>query len=476
MATTYDPLISPVVTTNSAPTTQATVQGGMSAADYAASLGAPSTFSGKDVNYGYVSPDPTWNQNGNYSGLGLTSDVYGATKGTSGNSSFTPANIGSYAGNIAGANFGITSGITQNNSTLNSVLGDGKGGEVAEWGPGQKVGVDAPLRLDAGYAWQNGQIVRVPTDGSGGVGSSGVHVPGFGADMSGGLIGSANGATQLGSPTQWKVDPSQTVEARIRSIIDPNNPLVQQQRAQALADANSRGMLNTSMAETGADNAVYTAATPIAAADAATYAKAAGYNADEANQFSVQNMQASNTAGNLGRQLTSSEKIAAANNETALKQSQISSQTQLGTAQISANTSHDVASINADSQQKIATLNATSQADIAKLHDENQTLLSTNSAAAQAFNQAVVSMANINQSQTLDAASKTQAIAQIRETLRQQLSTLGSVAHLDLTSSLNFANTPGFDSKGNWIGFPDSTTTTTNNGGGGGGAGLAGTV
>lgn len=59
-----------------------------------------------------------------------------------------------------------------------------------------------------------------------------------------------------------------TVEGRVRSMLDPNNPLVQQARTQATQQAASRGLLNSSLAMTAADDAMYKAVLPIAQADA----------------------------------------------------------------------------------------------------------------------------------------------------------------------------------------------------------------
>jgi hypothetical protein len=332
--------------------------------------------------------------------------------------------------------------------------------------------------IAAAAANGGGGVMQPPRGLVGGAGGAGGASGAYGA-------GGANGATQLGNPTTWNVDPSQTVEGRIASIIDPNNPIIQQARAQSLADANARGLSNSSMAQTAGDAAAYQAAIPIAQSDAATFAKAAGYNADEPNQFAVHNVDASNQFGLTGMSLASQQKIAAANNATQLEQAKIgaksaldvagtNSATQLGTAQISAQSQQAIAKLNAETNTATAQLDAASRERVASLQATNQTLINTNQQAAQAFNQAVVTVAAINQNTNMDATTKTQAIAQVWDTVNKSLKTLGAVSNTNVGSTLNFANYPGFDAQGNWVGF--GATTGTGGGGIVGGAGSVGTV
>ena len=109
-------------------------------------------------------------------------------------------------------------------------------------------------------------------------------------------------ATKLGDPAKWTTTPDQTVEGRVNSLTDPNNPLVSQARARAAQTANSRGLLNSSLAATAGESAAYDVAMPIAQADAAQASKVAGYNADTANQFKVKDQDTATQVGlaNMG--------------------------------------------------------------------------------------------------------------------------------------------------------------------------------
>lgn len=102
---------------------------------------------------------------------------------------------------------------------------------------------------------------------------------------------------KLSDPTTWTTTPDQTVAGQITNLTDPNSPIIQQARTRALQQANSRGILNSPMAMTGADSAAYDAALQIAQADAANASKVAGYNADTSNQFKTHEYDTQTSAG-----------------------------------------------------------------------------------------------------------------------------------------------------------------------------------
>ena len=240
---------------------------------------------------------------------------------------------------------------------------------------------------------------------------------------SGGII---NGAAQMGDPTAWTVTPEQTVEGRIQGII--NGAIGQKARARATGEMNERGLASSSMATTASDAAAYDAAIPIATADASTFSKAAGYNADQTNQFAVKNTDYQNQFLLQGQQIEAQKYI----------------------AQLQEKTQREIASMNIDAQ-KLAN----------KVQIDNQTLLQTNSNAASAFNTAASAINNIANNSQMDADTKTRATADVWNNLQTQLKVLGSVAGLDLTKTLNFAGYPGFDAQGKFVGFEDGPGSVT---------------
>lgn len=223
---------------------------------------------------------------------------------------------------------------------------------------------------------------------------------------------------RIGTPSRWEVTPDQTVEGRINNLTDPNNPIIQQARFRANAAMNDRGLLNSSIAATAADSAAYEAAIPIAQADAATTAKAASYNADQQNQFTLE-------GSRQGSQM-------------------------------------DIARLNADTQKQLSVMDNANREKAAAITASNNTLIQTNSQASSAFNQAMAAVNNITNNAQMDANAKTQATANVWASLISQLNVLGSVAGLNLTQTLSFANQPGFNAQGQYVGFnADGTTVGT---------------
>lgn len=86
--------------------------------------------------------------------------------------------------------------------------------------------------------------------------------------------------------TNWTVAPNQTVANQIETLISKDSPLMQQARTRALQSQNASGRLNSTMAASAGEAAVYDAAMPIATADARTYADAGQWNAGNESTFS----------------------------------------------------------------------------------------------------------------------------------------------------------------------------------------------
>jgi hypothetical protein len=105
--------------------------------------------------------------------------------------------------------------------------------------------------------------------------------------------GTATTAAQF-DPVQRQVDAAkETTAGQLQGIMAEDSPLMQQARAQAKQGMAARGLINSSMAQGAGVAAMLERATPIAAADAGTYANQA-----------LTNQQAVNTGGqfNVGQQ------------------------------------------------------------------------------------------------------------------------------------------------------------------------------
>lgn len=112
-----------------------------------------------------------------------------------------------------------------------------------------------------------------------------------GGQPSGGMPTTGINLSQLQGANSWGVQPNETVRSQLQQIIADDSPLMQQARTRALQTANSRGLLNSSMAMTAADSAMYDEAMPIATQDASTYARAGEFNSNTKNTFSRDNNQ-----------------------------------------------------------------------------------------------------------------------------------------------------------------------------------------
>lgn len=72
--------------------------------------------------------------------------------------------------------------------------------------------------------------------------------------------------------------PTMTVQGQLEQLLASDSPLMQQARASAMKEANSRGLVNSSMAAQSGEEAAISSALPIAQQDASTYFQQQGQN------------------------------------------------------------------------------------------------------------------------------------------------------------------------------------------------------
>jgi len=198
--------------------------------------------------------------------------------------------------------------------------------------------------------------------------------------------------TEVQDPSEWTVEPDQTVAGQLNTIVDPNNPLMVKAKARAQQQSADRGLINSSIAATAGESAMLDAAMPIAQADAATNSKAAGYNVDINNQTNVTNANAQNSAD------------------------------QFNTGQIN--------------QQALQKMQEDSNMAVQQLAKDNERLLAVNSKAGEMMSNATSAINNIMNNNQMDASTKTENMRQITNNLKAQLSILSRVQSLDLGSLL----------------------------------------
>ncbi len=342
-------------------------------------------------------------------------------------------------------------------------------------------------RLPPGMAWNNptaatdGSLnVRAPRQNppgsQGGSGSSGFggsppgsHGGGGTSTQVGGQFGSQGMITQrvgapqrasvgtgtyteerLGDANQWQITPEQTVQGQINNIIAADSPLMQQARTAGLQQANARGLLNSGMAIGNAQGEVFRSALPIATSDADVNARAAGYNADEANKFRLTNQAAANQAAQFGsgnkftasesalqrgftasesaleRELRASEGAAERGSRAALQDSQQIYQSEQNKADRDLQKAQDLFKANVEA----------SLADIANTAGfDKQSQLIYGNLSQEVLRQITAINADVNMNQQ----SKDYAINQLMQTYKANISLLSAVGSVpDVSTLLNF--------------------------------------
>jgi len=81
---------------------------------------------------------------------------------------------------------------------------------------------------------------------------------------------------------------NETVQGQISGLMSAGNPLLERAKTKAAQAANQRGLLNSSMGVQAGQEAMLSAALPIAQADAQTYARQAQLNQEAQNRFGEQ--------------------------------------------------------------------------------------------------------------------------------------------------------------------------------------------
>jgi hypothetical protein len=277
-------------------------------------------------------------------------------------------------------------------------------------------------------------------------------------------------AAQAGLTTNT-VDPSQTVAGQLSGIISDDSPLLQQARAQAQANANSRGLLNSSMANTSAESAVLSTALPIAQQDASTNFTNSTNNTNATNQnsqYNATNTQNTNLANASNEQQTN---LANASNE---QQTGLANQNATNTAsQFGANAQNAASSQNAQQDTQTSQFNAqasntaaidamqastqtyidsqdnANKVQLQAMDDDNKTqlaniqaqyqeLMQSSQSADDIFKSIVGNITTITTDTTMSPQAKQDAVNQQLSMLRSGMAVAGQVGGVDLGNLLNF--------------------------------------
>lgn len=248
------------------------------------------------------------------------------------------------------------------------------------------------------------------------------------------------------TPGKFTVTPDQTVAGQIKNIIASGSPLMQQAIAGANEQMNQRGLINSSQAITAGQGALYSAAEPIASADAQAYGAAAANTTQAQNQELASEAAAQNAASLQNAQLATS-----------------TSQYNAGQANTALNTA---ATASNSLSQAMATIQGNKDASLAvqQITNTNQRLIQTSQAASSLYQQALSNMANILTNPNLNTTQQQQALQDQVTFMKDGLAALQGIAdNQQVTSLLDFTQPGGSDS--GTAGTAGSTGTTGATGG-----------
>lgn len=210
-------------------------------------------------------------------------------------------------------------------------------------------------------------------------------------------------------PTLRTVNPgTDTVSGQLSTILNSGSPLMQQAQSQAMDTANSRGLLNSSMAAGAGESAMIDKALPIASQDASTYNSNAATNTATQNQDKQFNAAATNASNQ-----------ATAN---AANQSGLSAQT-------------------AEQDTALQTLKGTQATNLANIEANYKDLMQTSASAASLFNATSQNINSILADPNTSGTQKQASVNSATQQLQNSLNVIGSIANLNLGGLLDFSST-----------------------------------
>ncbi len=242
-------------------------------------------------------------------------------------------------------------------------------------------------------------------------------------------------------PAQFEVDPGkQTVAGQLTSLLSSGNPYLEAARSGAMETANSRGVLNSSMAAGAGEAAAINSALPVASADASTYNNAENFNKSADNTALQFGANTENQAGLIGTQTEAQKQIA--QQAADIQTGQVLPAQTAAQKELTAATGEQQRQTLAQSgQQDIATqtLRGEQATDLANIEAQYKTLIQASASAADVMKNASGAVGAIMADTTTTTEQKQAAVNTVSQLVRSSLAVSGSIADLDLTSLLNFS-------------------------------------
>lgn len=226
------------------------------------------------------------------------------------------------------------------------------------------------------------------------------------ADYNPALGDTGKTTSQTYNPNEYAVPNEGLVQTQIDNISKSGSPLMQQAERIGLEKAAARGMVNSSIGVTAAQDSVLSAALPIAQQDASAINTAAQRSTDARNDAAKFGADATNQAANLNAQLENSMNTTNAN---ALN-------TQLSTK------------AQAENVRMLALIDNNTKMELGTLDVQSRQLLQTNANVANMFQETVKNIAGISVNETLTQSAKDQAVRSQINLLKEGLAAAAKVA------------------------------------------------
>lgn len=240
------------------------------------------------------------------------------------------------------------------------------------------------------------------------------------------------------SPNTINVSPQSTVSGQLDTLLKSGSPIMQTAETQATQAANSRGLMNSSMAVQAGRQAVINSAMPIAQQDAST-----NFTAQRANQ------DATNTAGQFNTGQVND--IAKTNTANTIQASEFNTEQSNANARFNAEQSNSALSQSLDQafKSQLATADAATRVQLEQMQNDTskalaniqadyQTLMQTSSSAASLYGSTMSQVADIVKDTNMDGTAKATAINGVFARLSTAMNLIGSINGVDLSGLLDF--------------------------------------
>ena len=250
------------------------------------------------------------------------------------------------------------------------------------------------------------------------------------------------------APDPWSVTADQTVQGQLKNVLDSGGPLMQLAETRAKQAANRSGMLNTSMAIGAGQKAVIDSATPIATADAGTYAGAAQQAAGFRQQTALQSQDFAQQSQTQAKDLASREALQTNEiaNQQKLQKAQADLQTGLQATDLAVKQSMQTYQLavqqamngqDNETRRALGSLDAQTQTTLAGINNQFRVQLQASQSMAATYQGMVDSISKVMTDPNMDAAAKQAQINNLTTLYNNALGMQSKVTGLDLGSLLN---------------------------------------